>query len=127
MYMIQAIYVTVEQLLKRGVDAIISACLSVCGIPDGGWVGWLIRTIAGFLGADLSSLPLPVAICLEYARRSGSLTKGAFLKNRCSVCRCKGHNKRNHPSDMGDFLNAYNLKGEVENAETIFEGCGFLA
>ena len=26
-----------------------------------------------------------------------------------------------------DFLNAYNLKGEVENAETIFEGCGFLA
>jgi hypothetical protein len=58
---------------------------------------------------DMKAKALSIALRCEYMLRAGKVNfttmKKAFnLTNKCSKCKCIGHNKTNHPTEIDTFL-----------------------
>ena len=123
--LIVAIYAPLKVGLGKGKDAAITAAVNFCGIPDPGFVAWVVGKILDFCGLDASSAALAIALFLEYAKREHSITKGIRLTNRCGLCRCKGHNATNHSKAMNNFLKKNHLLGKLDDIFSGLESAGF--
>lgn len=127
-----AIYIPVFAALTKGKDAAITAALNVAGIPDEGFVGWIIGIIFdGAMGIVFNYSPessaLTIAITLEYAKRNNSYTKAFKLKNKCSECGFRGHNTTNHSKGMSKFLADRKLSHKVlDDANSIMDATGIF-
>ncbi len=69
---------------------------------------------------------LSIALRCEYLLRAGKISfsnaRTAFnLTNKCSMCKCIGHNKRNHTSDIDSFLAANGLYQFADDATGLVE------
>lgn len=112
--LIRIVYKATEIGLKITRDAGITAALNACGIPDPGFVAWVVGKMLDLFKFDVGRTALAIAIALEYAKRSHSFMKGLKLQNKCSVCHCKGHNKSNHSDELSSFLRAEGFMAKVE-------------
>ena len=70
---------------------------------------------------DLESKALAIVLHVEYLVRAGRVSmqnawKAYNLTNKCSKCRCIGHNKQNHDDALEKFLMAHNLYSAVNDA-----------
>ncbi|GLC46301.1 hypothetical protein PLESTB_000996800 [Pleodorina starrii] len=117
------IYFEASRALSGGVSAVVTAALNACGIPDPGFVGWLVEKLVG-RALDTDGIALAIAVCLEYAKRTGSLRKGLRLNNHCSLCGLKGHNRQNHSEELDEFLEANGLIGLGEDITGAIEAAG---
>ena len=129
--LIKKIYSATYVGLGTGKDAAITAALNACGIPDTGLVGYIVgkileQLVGVFTGYDQQTIALAVAITLEYCKRTNTYTKGFYLKNRCSTCKCCGHNAKNHPKGMDQFLMKADLISKTEDANGALQASGFL-
>ena len=115
---IEEAYTACKVALGRGKDACITALLNACGIPDPGFVAWVVGKVLQLFGVDDKKAAFAMAIIGEYAYRTNSFIRGIQLTNHCSICHCKGHNKQNHPSDMQSFLVRHGL---VEVVQDVYE------
>jgi hypothetical protein len=107
---------------RAAISGLISSFLA--GL-DGGLVGavvsWAIgKVIDSFV--DLEAKALSIALRCEYVNRQGKVNyenakKAWNLTNKCSRCKCIGHNKQNHSDDIDYFLQSNRLMGYVEDAE----------
>jgi hypothetical protein len=107
---------------KVTISAIISSFLA--GM-DGGLVGsvvaWAIGKVLDAV-VDLEAKALSIALRCEYVYRQGKVNyenakKAWNLTNKCSRCKCIGHNKQNHSDDIDTFLTGQQLVSYVEDAE----------
>ena len=76
---------------------------------------------------DMKAKALSIALRCEYMFRAGNVNfttmKKAFkLTNKCSVCKCIGHNKTNHPVDIDTFLMGEKLSSFADAATDLVEG-----
>jgi hypothetical protein len=77
------------------VQSIISAAMLGMDLGLIGYVvSWAVKKVMGMLGMDPSTKALSVALRVDYLRRSKDPMKAWNLINRCSICKCIGHNKR---------------------------------
>uniref|UniRef100_A0A7S0M1E5 Uncharacterized protein n=1 Tax=Cryptomonas curvata TaxID=233186 RepID=A0A7S0M1E5_9CRYP len=128
---IEEIYESVLLVLEAGtaaakltIKATIAACL---GGLDGGIIGWLASWAIGKVidaVLDLEAKALSIALRCEYMYRFRKSTyenarRAWNLTNKCSKCRCIGHNKQNHSSDIDDFLMRNRLLSYVKDAEEL--------
>lgn len=74
------------------------------------------------------SIALSMAIFTEYAYRTDIhvLTAARKLKNHCSECHCKGHNKQNHSVELTKFLELRKYGGMAGTIIDIFEGADLI-
>ena len=109
---------------KAGIHTAITAFLA--GL-DAGLVGsvvtWAIGKVLDSV-MDLEAKALSVALRCEYINRAGKVSvasakKAWNLTNKCSKCKCIGHNKQNHPSEIDDFLKSNRLQSYVSDAEEL--------
>jgi hypothetical protein len=91
---------------------------------DGGFVGevlgWVVNKVLEAV-MDLESKALAIVLRVEYLVRAGRVSmqnawKAYNLTNKCSKCRCIGHNKQNHDDALEKFLMAHNLYSAVNDA-----------
>lgn len=91
---------------------------------DGGFVGevlgWVVNKVLEAV-MDLESKALAIVLRVEYLVRAGRVSmqnawKAYNLTNKCSKCRCIGHNKQNHDDALEKFLTAHNLYSAVNDA-----------
>ncbi len=110
--------------IKKAISLAISSFLNYL---DGGLVGdviaWAIEWVIK-QAVDLEAKALSITLRCEYLQRAGKLSmesaKRAWnLTNKCSKCKCIGHNKQNHPSEMETFLASNKLLGYVKDAEEL--------
>jgi len=74
----------------------------------GDLVEWAINIVVKAV-CDMKAKALSIALRCEYMLRAGKVNfttmKKAFnLTNKCSKCKCIGHNKTNHPTEIDTFL-----------------------
>lgn len=98
-----ATFMRVRERAKTALE--VKEVIVMCaGVMDGGAsafmdqvankvVGWLANRLG--LGKFIQESILASIIALEYFRRTGNADRATSLKNKCGVCRCKGHNKQN--------------------------------
>ena len=99
--LIMNVFNKIHSAVSKGM-AIKSAITTGAALCDGGasaLADWLltkmISLIVGATAGDaINATILAVAITLEYRARTGKLK---FLKNKCSNCHMKGHNRSNCP------------------------------
>ena len=91
---------------------------------DGGFVGeflgWVVNKVLEAV-MDLESKALAIVLRVEYLVRAVRVSmqnawKAYNLTNKCSKCRCIGHNKQNHDDALEKFLMAHNLYSAVNDA-----------
>ena len=91
---------------------------------DGGFVGeflgWVVNKVLEAVMV-LESKALAIVLRVEYLVRAGRVSmqnawKAYNLTNKCSKCRCIGHNKQNHDDALEKFLMAHNLYSAVNDA-----------
>lgn len=107
---------------RAALSALISSFLA--GL-DGGLVGSVVSWAIGKVidsCVDLEAKALSIALRCEYLYRQGKANyanakKAWNLTNKCSRCKCIGHNKQNHADDIDNFLMSNRLVGYVEDAE----------
>jgi hypothetical protein len=77
------------------IQSIISAAMAGmdCGIV-GLVVGWAVSRVMRMMGFDPSTKALTVALRIDYLRRSRDPRRAWNLVNKCSLCKCIGHNRR---------------------------------
>ncbi|GFR40688.1 hypothetical protein Agub_g1279 [Astrephomene gubernaculifera] len=122
--LVAEIFDATNAVLDEGLNAAITAALNVCGIPDPGFVGWVVGKIVKELGFDPERAALAIAVCLEYAKRTHSLTRGLRLRNRCTLCRLKGHNSQNHTDEIDEWLANVGLASSAEEVSGFLEAVG---
>jgi hypothetical protein len=71
-------------------------------------------------------MALSIAFRCEYLVRANKLSvshawKAYNLTNKCSMCKCIGHNKTNHTGDVDKFLAANNIYQFVDDATGLVE------
>jgi hypothetical protein len=109
---------------KEAIEAAINAFLNYL---DGGLVGAVVKWAIGKVFdacVDLEAKALSIALRCEYVYRAGKVSfdsarKAWNLTNKCSKCRCIGHNKQNHSSDIDDFLMSNQLMSYVGDAQDL--------
>jgi hypothetical protein len=128
---IQEIYENVLQLLEQGTavfKASIKATITTClGGLDLGIIGWIVSWAAGKVidaVLNLEAKALSIALRGEYMYRLKKMSldnakKAWNLTNKCSMCRCIGHNKQNHDSDLDAFLAMNRLGSYLKDAEEL--------
>ena len=121
---ISGFYATIHQILGGAkhlvAQALGAAITTFLGGLDGGFIGqvitWAIERVLSFL-VNLKEQALAIALRCEYLKRAGRVSVAAASKawnltNKCSVCRCIGHNKQNHPSNLQSFIQSAGLTAE---------------
>lgn len=117
--LIMDIFNKIHSAVKTGM-AIKSAITVGAGLIDGGASAlgdWLLTKMISLVvgasaGKAINATILAVAITMEYKARTGKLK---FLKNKCSVCHMKGHNKSNCPGGAWKTF-AGKFAGDVTDA-----------
>jgi uncharacterized membrane protein (Fun14 family) len=114
----------VKMAVKGSVDVLskfISSCLmGMDGGLIGDLIGWAVTKVIEAV-MDLESKALAIVLRVEYLVRAGRVSmqnawKAYNLTNKCSKCRCIGHNKQNHDDALEKFLMAHNLYSAVNDA-----------
>lgn len=119
----------IKLAVEGGVQALktfISSCLM--GM-DGGLIGELIGWAVGKViqaVMDLETKALAIVLRLEYVKRAGKTSydnamKAYNLSNKCSRCKCIGHNKQNHDDALDKFLMANRLVQAAEDVQELVE------
>jgi hypothetical protein len=85
-------------------NIVIKGVFMAAGIPVGTFVAYVVDKILSNLRFDATKKALSIATVLEYARRTGHVTKGVRLSNNCTTCGMKGHDRQNHPHSLDRFL-----------------------
>jgi hypothetical protein len=117
--------------LKQGISAAKSAIITMINTFLAGLDGGLISSVVAWaIGkvidavVNLEAKALSIALRCEYVYRQGkvnfeSAKKAWNLTNKCSKCKCIGHNKQNHSDDIDSFLMSKQLTSYVEDAEDL--------
>ena len=121
-------YVKCLEALKKmtqvGTKAIEGCVTSFLAGLDYGLVGkvvaWVVEKVISTL-CDWETKALAIVLRCEYIMRSSKVSldsawKAYNLANKCSLCKCIGHNKQNHTSAMDAFLMANNLNDKRNDA-----------
>ena len=99
--------IKVYDLIQKGMEiaSAIKKGITICSIIIDGGITQFVDFIIGKVIAWLSSLfdlqqivaeyLLAAIIAVEYFIRTGNSSRAANLKNKCSICHCKGHNSQN--------------------------------
>jgi len=96
-----------QAALKAG-GQLKDVAMVIDALGTGGLVGWmvdkLINLVVGWaVGDKITQAILALAIIAEYAAADRVSFKAAIsLKNQCSICGFKGHNKQNCPAENGN-------------------------
>ena len=94
---------------------------------DGGFVGevlgWVVNKVLEAV-MDLESKALAIVLRVEYLVRAGRVSmqnawKAYNLTNKCSKCRCIGHNKQNHDDALDKFLTANSLINAANDTQDL--------
>lgn len=112
----------------RGATTAISAMISsfLAGL-DGNLIGavvkWVIDKVIDAL-CDFEAKALSIVLRCEYMWRCGNVNyenakKAYKLANKCSHCKCIGHNKQNHTDNFTRFLMAERLKDFATDATSL--------
>ena len=121
-------YVKCLEALKataKGGTKALEACVTswLAGLDyglTGKMVAWVVEKVISAL-VDWETKALAIVLRCEYIMRSSKVSldsawKAYNLANKCSVCKCIGHNKQNHTSAMDGFLMANNLNDKRNDA-----------
>ena len=121
-------YVKCLEALKtaaKGTTKAIELCVTsfLAGL-DYGLVGkvvaWVVEKVISTL-CDWETKALAIVLRCEYIMRAGKVSldsawKAYNLANKCSLCKCIGHNKQNHCSALDTFLKAHDLNDKRNDA-----------
>ncbi len=116
------------QAVTAGARAAIHATISAffqgldCGFVAG-LLSWAMGKVIDAV-LDLEAKALSIALRCEYLYRARKVSVTAArnawtLTNKCSRCKCIGHNKQNHSSDIDAFLKNNRLESYMEDAESL--------
>jgi hypothetical protein len=109
---------------KASLDAIKALVTSFLGGLDMGLVGEVVAWVVGKVidaVCDLEAKALAIVLRCEYIMRANKVSfdnarKAYNLTNKCSLCKCIGHNKQNHCAEMDAFLAANDLNDKKNDA-----------
>ena len=97
--------------------------LMLVGVLAGGHV--LLEDVPG-VGKTTLAKALAIVLRLEYIVRAGKVSfdnarKAYNLTNKCSKCKCIGHNKQNHDDALDRFLTANSLINAANDTKELVE------
>ena len=119
----------VKMAVKGSVEVLskfISSCLmGMDGGLIGDLIGWAVTKVIEAV-MDLESKALAIVLRLEYIVRAGKVSfdnarKAYNLTNKCSKCKCIGHNKQNHDDALDRFLTANSLINAANDTKELVE------
>uniref|UniRef100_A0A7S0E0R4 Uncharacterized protein n=1 Tax=Hanusia phi TaxID=3032 RepID=A0A7S0E0R4_9CRYP len=113
------VYKAMDKVTDYSIQAAINTITA--GLDSGliaKFLSWVIRKVMQSV-VDIRTKALTVALRCEYLQRHKSAMRAWNLINKCSVCKCIGHNKQNHPPAMNKFLSDL---GMVEKTVDAMEG-----
>lgn len=118
-----------QAVTKTGLEAIKGFVTAFLAGLDGGLVGEVIAWVVGKVidsFVDLEAKALAIVLRCEYIMRAGRVNfsnarKAYNLTNKCSICKCIGHNKTNHTKEIDSFLLQNQLKDMAKDATELVD------
>ena len=121
-------FVSAKYAMNSGLDAAISAAIGDFSGITGYAIGVGIRYFLSRFNLSPKQIAMLIAIHVEYGNRTGRLSSGRglsgmLLKNKCSKCGFRGHNKSNHPPGFKQMLRELAGLGDdfIEEMESIMD------
>ena len=120
---------TYEPDIQASTQAIKTLLTSFLAGLDFGLVGEVVAWVVGYVidaCVNLEAKALAIVLRCEYIARAGKVNftnarKAYNLTNKCSLCKCIGHNKTNHTSAIDAFLAAEGLKDMAKDTEELVQ------
>ena len=123
-----ALYKTSMDALSKGIAAakalIRVAVMNFLGGLDLGLIGDVVSWCIDFVlsqTVNIKAMALSIALRCEYVQRAGKINlanarKAFNLTNKCSICKCIGHNKQNHTNEVNAWLASEDIQDHVKTA-----------
>lgn len=120
---------TLKVTSKTSTEAIKALITGFLGGLDCGLVGEVVAWVVGKVidtACDLEAKALAIVLRCEYIMRANKVSVNSAIKawnlaNKCSMCKCIGHNKQNHCTEIDVFL-AANKLNDFKNDATELVG-----